>query len=610
MKRLLSYFFVKISVLFLLISCNQDYYPIGETVLSDLTLETDSRSVPAFTFQESTEEVQSNNRQPLAQLGLITHPVFGKSEASIVTQLNIGSDLVFGNFRQSFEDQEDQTDINLIQENETVKQVSLEIPFFSNTNDSDNDGVIDSLDADPNDPDSNSDEDELTDIVEFQSGLNPLSSDSDGDGILDHDDNDNGTYQAQNREYQIDSIYGNRNANFDLQVYELTYFLGNLDPSTNFESAQIYYSNRDYFDEGYIGSTLFNETISLNFDEIRFNFTEDDPETTDVDETTQVETRLSPRLTIPLDPSFFQKRLIDLEGADALSGNEAFNQVMRGLVIRADNFSDDLYMLLDIQGAEIKILYEFDDYNNQGTTDDLTDDVIDKVERELSLSLGGNQINTLKNSAFETAIEQRIESSKNNLPTDKLFVQGSRLHGKIRLFANENPDSNPLLEDIRAETFLINEANLIFYIDPEITSLETLTAKRLYLFNYDSGAPLIDYSIDASVSSFGANSNKQNFGGILELDENNDPYRYKFNLTNHISNIIRNDSLNYDLGLVITADIGNPIAVKARKSMDLESLNYPMAATLNPLGTVLIGSHPASTLNDKKVKLELIYSSY
>lgn len=609
MKRLSSYFFVKASALFLLISCNQDYYPIGEVVLSDLTLETNSRSVPAFTFQESTEEVQSN-RPPLAQLGQINHPVFGKSEASIITQLNIGTDPIFGNFRQSFEDQEDQTDINLIQENETVKQVNLEIPFFSNTNDSDNDGVIDSLDADPNDPDSNSDEDELTDIAEFQSGLNPLSSDSDGDGILDHDDNDNGTYQAQNREYQIDSIYGNRNANFDLQVYELTYFLGNLDPLTNFESAQIYYSNRDYFDEGYIGSTLFNQTISLNFDEIRFNFTEDDPETTEVDETTQVETRLSPRLTIPLDPSFFQQRLIDLEGTDALSGNEAFNQVMRGLVIRADNFSDDLYMLLDIQGAEIKVLYEFDDYNNQGTTDDLTDDVIEKVERELSLSLGGNQINTLKNSAFESAIEQRIESSKNNLPTDKLFVQGSRLHGKIRLFANENPDTNPLLEDIRTETFLINEANLIFYIDPETTSVEALTAKRLYLFNYDSGAPLSDYSVDTSVSSFGTNSNKQNFGGILELDENNDPYRYKFNLTNHISNIIRNDALNYDLGLVITADIANPIAVKARKSIDLETLNYPVAATLNPLGTVLIGSHPASTLNDKRVKLELIYSSY
>ena len=87
-------------------------------------------------------------------------------------------------------------------------------PFFSNTNDSDNDGVIDSLDVDPNDPASNSDGDELTDIVEFQSGLNPLSSDSDGDGILDHNDSDNSSYDSENNVYDIDSIYGNRNSEF------------------------------------------------------------------------------------------------------------------------------------------------------------------------------------------------------------------------------------------------------------------------------------------------------------------------------------------------------------------------------------------------------------
>ena len=96
----------------------------------------------------------------------------------------------------------------------------------------------------------------------------------------------------------------------------------------------------------------------------------------------------------------------------------------------------------------------------------------------------------------------------------------------------------------------------------------------------------------------------------LELDENNNPYRYKFNLTNHISNIIRNDSENYDLGLVVTANIDDSRAIKALKGIDSETLNYPVSATLNPLGTVLIGSHPDSTLNDKKVKLELIYSSY
>ena len=155
---------------------------------------------------------------------------------------------------------------------------------------------------------------------------------------------------------------------------------------------------------------------------------------------------------------------------------------------------------------------------------------------------------------------------------------------------------------------MVNQANLIFYIDQN-TAPEELTALRLYLFKFDNGASLSDYKVDASVSNFGTNSNKEIFGGILEMDDNGNHY-YKFNLTNHISNIIKNDSLNYDLGLSVTADIENPIAIKAFDNSDLEQIMYPLAATLNPLGTVLVGSHPDSLQIDKKVKLELIYSSY
>ena len=108
--------------------------------------------------------------------------------------------------------------------------VYLDLPFFTNQKDKDNDGVIDSLDADPEDPESNSDGDELTDFIETQAGLNPLSSDSDGDGILDHNDTDNESYESENNVYQIDSIYGNSNASFNLKVYELTYYLNSLDP--------------------------------------------------------------------------------------------------------------------------------------------------------------------------------------------------------------------------------------------------------------------------------------------------------------------------------------------------------------------------------------------
>ena len=95
----------------------------------------------------------------------------------------------------------------------------------------------------------------------------------------------------------------------------------------------------------------------------------------------------------------------------------------------------------------------------------------------------------------------------------------------------------------------------------------------------------------------------------MEYDDNNTPYSYKFNITDHISNIIRNDSINFDLGLVVNADIDNLGFLNAVTESE-EELLHPLSATLNPLGAVLIGSHPEATSEDKKVKLELVYSSY
>jgi hypothetical protein len=59
----------------------------------------------------------------------------------------------------------------------------------------------------------------------------------------------------------------------------------------------------------------------------------------------------------------------------------------------------------------------------------------------------------------------------------------------------------------------------------------------------------------------------------------------------------------------VNADIDNLGFLNAVTESE-EELLYPLSATLNPLGTVLIGSHPEATSEDKKVKLELVYSSY
>ncbi|MDB3984621.1 DUF4270 domain-containing protein [Flavobacteriaceae bacterium] len=599
---------VSVTSILVISSCNQDFHPVGEALFIDQTLETLTESFPTFTFQEKLKKVQTNGL-PLMQLGKINHPIFGQAEASFTAQLTIPNNLFFGNHRQQFEDEPDDSDPNLIPENETVKFVYLDIPFFTNQDDADNDGVIDSLDADPNDPLSNSDGDELTDLIEFQSQLNPLSSDSDGDGILDHNDDDNATYQSGNNVYQIDSVYGNREATFNLKVYELGAYLNDLDPSDNFETTQAFYSTQDYYEEGFSRAVLYDDIISLNFDEIRINYKEDDPETPDVDETLQVETRLSPRLRVPLDIGFFQENFIDKEGSTDLETSINFQKALRGIIIRVEDFSEDLYMLLDIQNAAVNIVYEYDDYQTQGTLGDTSDDTVEKVEKEISLAFNGIRINTLKNSLFDAAVQEQLIASSNNTPTNRLYVQSGTFLGKIRLFDIENQNENELIESLRGQSWLINEANLIFYIDPNLASSQELLAQRLYLFAYNSGFPLSDYVSDGSVSNFGRNSNKKIFGGLLEYDDNNVPYRYKFNITDHISNIIRNDSINFDLGLVVNADINNITPIKAVTESE-QDLVYPLTATLNPLGAILIGSHPDASSEDKKVRLELIYSSY
>ncbi|MGY8922396.1 MAG: DUF4270 family protein [Flavobacteriales bacterium] len=596
------------SLIISLNSCVKDFLPIGENLFLDQKLETLSESFPAFTFQKKINKVQTNGL-PLVQLGEINHPIFGLAEASITTQLTIANNPFFGNHRQEVEDDPNISDPNLIPENETVKSVYLDIPFFTNQDDADNDGVIDSLDADPNDPESNSDGDELTDIVESQNNLNPLNSDSDGDGILDHNDDDNAAYQSENKVYEIDSIYGNREATFNLKIYELTSYLNDLDPANNFETTQAYYSTQDYFEQGFYNAVLFDDLVSLNFDEIRFNFKEDDPSTENIDETTQVETRLSPRLRVPLDISFFQEKLINKEGSIDLETVINFQETLKGLIIHADNFSDDIYMLLDINNAAINIVYEFDDYQTKGTPDDVSDDVVEKVEREFSLGFNGITVNTLKNSLFDAAIQEQLILTNSNIPSERLYVRSGSLLGKVRLFENENTDDNQLIEGLRSKSWLINEANLIFYIDPALASSKELLAQRLYLFDYNTGFPLSDYFIDGSVSSSGRNSNKNVFGGLLEYDENNVPYRYRFNITDHVSNIIRNDSINFDLGLVVSADIDNLTPINAITDSE-EELVYPLTASLNPLGAVLIGSHPDTSSEDKRVRLELVYSSY
>ena len=611
MKNLDLLSFLKYSLLLILISnCDKEFHGIGGDLFSYQELKSNKLMAPVYTFQEKVNSVQVDGL-PLAQLGLIDHPTFGLTEASIVSQIQISSSPVFGKINQSFEDEGSEDDYTIIPENERVTNVYLEIPFFTNQNDSDQDGLIDSKDSDPTDPQSNSDDDELTDLVEFQAGLNPLSSDSDGDGILDHEDLDNSGYDSEDNLYEIDSLYGDINSNFNIKVHELTYYLNDLDANNNFETQKIYYSNQDFYNEGFFGEELSDTNIKLNLDELVFYYSTDNPLTEDVDERDNVELRLSPRLRIPLNNDFFQRKIIEMEGRSVLESPSSFKlDGIRGLIIQTENFSSDLYMLLNFNFAQIRIEYEFDSYNNNGTENDTDDDEIERLSSSISIPFGGIRVNSIKNSFFNLEIENIVKESNNGQHTDRLFVKSGKYHGLIRLFSQNSSNENTYLNELRKENIIINEANLSFYIDDKFKGAYNLVAQRLYLYDILSGQPLNDLSFDGSTNVSIINGDKKIFGGILEYDDSNNPYRYKFNITNHISNIIRKDSTNFDLGLVVSSDINDVFQKKALIG-DNKFLKYPRASILNPLGAILIGSNASEKENeDKKVQLEIIYTEY
>ena len=593
----------------LLQSCEKDFHQVSGRLFESEMLQSQSLIVPVNTFQEGVSAVESSGL-PLAQLGQINHPVFGNSQAKIVSQLSISTDPFFGNFRQLIEENPNEDNASQIPENEKVKAVYLEIPFFTNQLDSDNDGVVDAFDVDPNDPNSNSDSDNLTDLEESRANLNPLNPDSDGDGILDHEDDDNAGYDSEDSVYEIDSLYGNPEARFNLKVTNLTYYLNTLDPTLNFEKDQLYYSNQDFYEDGFYDQVLFDDQIELNFDELRFLYKEDDPETEDVDETTQIETRLSPRLRVPLEASFFQEHVLDKEGDPVLANNSNFNEYVRGIIIQTDQFTEDLYMLLDISNGAIKMEYTFDEYDTNGTVDNADDDSIVTSEKTFEIALDGIQVNTLKNSRFDATIAQRIALSESGQQADKLFIKSGQWHGRVRLFGAESGGINTiLLDSLRNQNQLINEAKLSFYVDANYNTNADLVPPRLYLYDLQNGNSLLDQNTDNSESLTGTNLSKSRYGGILELNESNKPYRYVFKITEHISNIIRSDSTNIDLGIVVSADI-NDVSFRATKNENQTKIKYPTSSLLNPLGVVLIGSKPEANQEDKKVQLELLFTKF
>ena len=517
-KRKINIALYFISILFF--ACDKEYNTIGVDLVNVRNYERKVYKAPVYSFQKQVSRIETSDL-PIMRLGKVLDPIFGNYSASVVSQLELSS--INPTFGES--------------DNDSIKKVYLEIPFFST-----------------------------------QTGI----------------DNEN------NPTYRVDSIFGNENVNFKLKVYELDYNLIALDPLTNFTRPKKYYNDENFLQER-LGERLDkeNDTLNLNLTEVLIR-----------DENDSIISRLTPRIRIELDKSFFKKKIFDKEGQPELSNNILFKKHFKGIILTT-NFenNDEFMMLADFRNAKIVINYTNGDNNS-----------------DFEIIFGGEMLNIIQNQPPNQEIVDEINQP--NVPSKKIYLKGGVGYlSKILLFDNKNKTDT--LQKIRekAQNWLIQEANLTFYIDTTKTIKNI--ANQIYLYKNNANNYIIrDYFGD---NTFG----KLIFGGLL-IEGDGEPPRYKIRITEHINNILKAgegidstnvDSTNVDLNLAVVSTI-NPVYLPIDKN-DLPTIKLkethfndsivestPVAMSISPYQTILIGSNPNESFENKKIQLEIYYIDY
>lgn len=388
-------------------------------------------------------------------------------------------------------------------------------------------------------------------------------------------------------EYVLDSVYGE--GSFNLSIYETNYFLNDLDPDSNFEDRQKYYSDQqDLVEQNIIGAPLYQED---NFEPssagyVSYEIGNDGENDTIVN---------APALRIKLPVDYFQQKIIDKEGSDELFNNNNFRNYFRSLLVKAEaNSSEGSQILFDLTNSDAKIiLYYTEDFEEDGDTV--------RRRRRFDLNIaGGNRFNTYTGE-FPESILQGIETQSQQSGSESLYLKGQEgSMAVIELFPEE-----AVLDELRNNNWLINEASLIFYVDQDKLN-GAVEPERLYLYDIENNTVLFDYQIDPSANQSNPATSRTVFSNPLERDEDENGIFYRLRITQHLTNILNQDTENVKLGLVVTGNI-NSVALAATRNID-EVERVPAASMLTPHGTVLYGDETSN--EEKRLKLRIYYTDY
>lgn len=548
-----------------LVSCDKDFNEIGSDVVGDDHfgfIQDASSTVTAY--NQSTGFVETSNLS-INSLGYYNNPFFGKTKASLVSQVMLDT-------------------INpTIGTNPTVTKVELSVPYFS---------TLKATDATTGD-----------------------------------------------RTYELDSIQGYQLTagkkvfnKIKLSVYESTYFLRDYDASLGFLDVQKYYSGATSDFDANKNPNRLNDDVDLaQNDEFLFSAAEIKTYKL-VDNVSTVDTRTAPGMRLKLRNQFFQDKLFGANASGKFLNNNLFKEYFRGLYFKVENSSSSpeqgSMALLNFKLGKIIVTYNVSVTSATG--------VVSIKEKKFAISLTGNSVNLFENqdttqytsglasnsNATTGAYNLYPKGGEGSMVVLKLFgdrdEKGVDANGALVTVVGGNgvADELDLLRNpVDGKKVLVNEANLTFYIDKTKMS-NAAEPNRVYLYDLNNHRPLIDYYFDNSVAA-NVKNNKFIHGGIIEKETSSTivdkrGIKYKIRLTNHMRNLIINDSTNVKLGLVVTESIAITSNSKLKSAtLGINSINkVPSCTVNNQLGTVLFGNNiPVSDPNyANRLKLEIYYT--
>jgi len=389
-----------------------------------------------------------------------------------------------------------------------------------------------------------------------------------------------GSYASETPKYVLDSVVGIKKESvsgsdltkaFVLKVSELTSYLNTLDPTD--PSEELVYSTDDTFT---YNSTPFyeREFIPNERDTVLYVKRPEitpDPENGIYNIDTIKRVDGLPTLKIPLSEDYFTNNF--LNNTAVFESTAAFIEFFNGLYFEASaapGGPEATITTLNLSAATMTIYYTNDEFSKrakQTATFNFGNVIVNKYERDY---VGSNA-------------EQIIASSDQMLGDAQLAIQGAA--GSIALIDVFTDGIE--LAALRERNLLINDANLVFYVDQ--TADMSIVPDRIFLYNYDDTTQLPDLLFEGLTT----------FGGALERDSNGDPYRYVVNITDYISRIL-SEKDNIDPSTLALKVFNNSDIPSDFSDVDVDDFSW------NPKGIILHGNN--TTDSTKKVELKITYT--